>query len=289
MHTPILSSAALKNARQQGLGEQVGGIAERISSAISLGILSVGERLPTEIELAEQFKVAVATLRKALATLREQGTVETRRGRNGGTFIVRAPFPSADALKQALTTVTLTELRDCADEHAAISGAAAKLAAQRTPNGQSTRLAELAFAARAGTTEQERTFQDSRFHTEIAVLSHSQRLLTAEQRLQAEYVPLLWAQNLLHLSPQTAFTEHLEIALAIEAGTGERAQKLAEAHVHGNIRRIAEAKLQLPESQQTTHATKNRHHTHTEHTKHPRNTRTLSRTLATSENQEPTT
>ncbi|MFC7764959.1 GntR family transcriptional regulator [Leucobacter soli] len=80
MRSPILSSSAVAADADEVSGQQVGGIAERIASAISLGMLAVGERLPAEIELANQFGVAVATLRKALASLRAQGIVETRRG-----------------------------------------------------------------------------------------------------------------------------------------------------------------------------------------------------------------
>ena len=87
-------------------------IADRIASSISLGMLSVGERLPTELELASQFGVAVATLRKALATLRDQGIVETRRGRSGGTFIVRAPYPRSDELRNLLANTSIVALRD---------------------------------------------------------------------------------------------------------------------------------------------------------------------------------
>src|SRR5699024_7954391 len=68
-------------------------LADQIVSAISLGSISVGERLPAEVELAAEFNVAVATLRKSLALLRDHGIVETRRGRGGGTFIVKVPFP----------------------------------------------------------------------------------------------------------------------------------------------------------------------------------------------------
>ena len=59
-------------------------IVQRITEAIHLGLLDDGERLPVEVDLAAQFGVAPMTVREALATLREQGLVETRRGRSGG-------------------------------------------------------------------------------------------------------------------------------------------------------------------------------------------------------------
>lgn len=242
MHSPVLGSALEGEAEA---GPQVGGIAQRIASTISLGMLAVGERLPAEIELANQFGIAVATLRKALAKLRAEGIVETRRGRNGGTFVVKAPFPSDTALQEALRRTSVISLRDFGDEHAAISAAAAGLAAERNSTERPTRLAELAFRAREARGAQERTLADSRFHIEIAVLSQSQRLLTAEQRLQSEIAPLLWCDSLLRTTTQEAFGDHLALVMAVEQRHADEARRVAEEHVQRNIRRIVEAKLAL--------------------------------------------
>ena len=74
-----------------GLVEQA---VRRLGEAIGLGLLEVGDRLPSEPELAERFAIAPMTLRQALAILREAGYVETRRGRAGGTFVRRSvPTP----------------------------------------------------------------------------------------------------------------------------------------------------------------------------------------------------
>ncbi|MBN9611942.1 MAG: FadR family transcriptional regulator [Actinobacteria bacterium] len=227
------------------IGSGVSGIAQRISSAISVGMLSVGERLPSEAELASQFGVAVATLRKALAKLRAQGIVETRRGRNGGTFVVQAPFPSARLLQESLRSTSVVAPRDSFAEHTAVSGAAARLAAERTAQDQRTRLAEFAFAAREAATARDRSMADSRFHFEVAVLSHSQRLLNAEQRLQSELSPFLWCEEICRASAQAAFTAHLDIVMAIEQRRPDEAQRLAMAHVAENGRLIIQGKLAL--------------------------------------------
>ena len=248
MRNSLTAEDSTSGTADEAVGQQVSSIVDRISSAISLGMITVGERLPVELELASQFGVAVATLRKALARMRSQGIVETRRGRNGGTFVVKAPFPSSKSLRQSLARTSIASLRDLADEHAAISGAAARLAAQRTAPTQSLRLAELAFRPREARGSQERSLAESRFHIEIAVLSHSQRLLTSEQRLQSEVAPLLWNEDLQVLSTQLEFNKHLQIVMAIEQGRAEEAQLAAEQHVMENMRHIVQMKLELPES-----------------------------------------
>ncbi|HEY6597258.1 MAG TPA: FCD domain-containing protein [Asanoa sp.] len=81
----------------------------RLAQVIRLGIVEVGARLPAERELAERLKVSRVTLREAIAALREAGFLESRRGRNGGTFVIARstagersetrplPGPSAEA------------------------------------------------------------------------------------------------------------------------------------------------------------------------------------------------
>ena len=64
-------------------------VVQRVSQAIQLGLFVDGEQLPPETEFAAQLGVSAMTLREALATLRQQGLVETRRGRTGGTFVRR--------------------------------------------------------------------------------------------------------------------------------------------------------------------------------------------------------
>lgn len=65
-------------------------IAERIEAEIVEGRLGPGARLPTEAELAERFGVNRHTLRRALATLTDQGLVEATPGR--GTFVREPPL-----------------------------------------------------------------------------------------------------------------------------------------------------------------------------------------------------
>ena len=119
-------------------------VAERILSSISLGLLAVGERLPSEVELAQQFGVAVNTLRKGLSKLRDREIVVTRRGRSGGTFIARAPFPSPDEVRERLLETSLVDLRDLRDEQVAVGSAIGRLAATRAWGSSIERLAGLA-------------------------------------------------------------------------------------------------------------------------------------------------
>src|SRR5690606_4192493 len=125
---PVMRASLISPLNAGGRVEEV---VERISRAILLGLVVDGEQLPTEVEFAHQLGVSPMTLREALAVLRQRGLVETRRGRDGGTFVRRPAHPPLGALEEQLRTTTVSELRDLADEQFAVCGAAALLAAER--------------------------------------------------------------------------------------------------------------------------------------------------------------
>lgn len=115
--------------------EQVGraeAVAARLFDAITLGLLDDAEQLPSEAELAAQFRVSTVTVREALAVLRQQGLVETRRGRGGGSFVRTPDWPAQSSWAERLRLVSMAELRDFGDHYLAVAGSAAKLAAERS-------------------------------------------------------------------------------------------------------------------------------------------------------------
>ena len=87
-------------------------VVQRMSQAIQLGLFVDGEQLPPETEFAAQLGVSAMTLREALASLREQRLVETRRGRTGGTFVRRPAVPAVAVLRGRLRAMTASALRD---------------------------------------------------------------------------------------------------------------------------------------------------------------------------------
>jgi GntR family transcriptional repressor for pyruvate dehydrogenase complex len=63
-------------------------IVDQIERLIVAGNLKVGDQLPAERELAEQFAVSRTAVREAVKALREKGLVEIRLGR--GTFVTNS-------------------------------------------------------------------------------------------------------------------------------------------------------------------------------------------------------
>jgi len=229
-----------------GAGPRTDAVVARISAAIGLGVMTDGEQLPSEIDLATQLGVSTMTLREALAVLREQGLVETRRGRGGGSF-VRA---SADAVNTRalarLQELTVEELRDLGDEHFAVSGAAAVLASRRAVSADSARLRTLA-ALLADSDDPIRSRRaDSRFQIEVAVCSQSARLTRSEVNLQTELSSMIWLPQLA-LAPKAQADRHTALVDAIEAEDEIKARTLAEDTSAANVRRLIALRMESPQ------------------------------------------
>src|SRR3954470_24559 len=99
---------------------------ERLGTAIRLGVLDAGVRLPPERELADRLGISRSTLRQAITTLVQSGHLVSVRGRAGGTFVTESP-PLADRPPPTLAG----EWRERLDWRMVVETGAAALAAER--------------------------------------------------------------------------------------------------------------------------------------------------------------
>ena len=159
--------------------------------------------------------------------------------------------------------MSVGQLRDLTDEHGAVSGAAARLAATRASTVSVRRLLALADQLASSATIEARITADSRFHIEVAIASTSERLTALEVALQAKLAELLWLpgaadeeggrpaerpglpSQAASLDAAAAAGEHAAIAAAIEAEDWSRARLLAEEHAEANLRRLTALRLAL--------------------------------------------
>lgn len=206
----------------------------RLGEAIGLGLIEVGERLPPEAELATRLAIAPMTLREALRILREAGYLETRRGRDGGTFVRRAlPQQPAREARRNLARLTVEELSDLMDYRVAVSGAAVELAAERRSDADLAVLEGLVeqMAELDAFTPYRRL--DHRFHITVASAARSPRLVAAETAIQGDLAKLLRlipeSAEMLHVSND----QHRELLAAIRAGAAAQARAVMETHIRG--------------------------------------------------------
>src|ERR1700744_3504154 len=102
---------------------------ERLGTAIRLGLLTPGSRLPPERDLAKQLRISRSTLRQALTTLVQSGHLVSLRGRSGGTFVAAEP-PLVDPIGEPLDVGAWEVL----DQRVAIEAGAVPPAARRAPS-----------------------------------------------------------------------------------------------------------------------------------------------------------
>jgi GntR family transcriptional regulator, transcriptional repressor for pyruvate dehydrogenase complex len=67
-------------------------IAQQLKQSIILGHFGIGDKLPTEADLADQFQVSRTAVRDALRILKNSGFVVTRQGASGGAYVSNLTF-----------------------------------------------------------------------------------------------------------------------------------------------------------------------------------------------------
>ncbi|WP_242892243.1 FadR/GntR family transcriptional regulator [Actinomadura litoris] len=222
---------------------RVHAVVRRLGDAIALGLLADGEQLPSETDLAGHLGVSTVTLREALMALRQQGLIETRRGRGGGSF-VRTPARPFD-LDGRLRPLAAEELRDLGDHYAAIAGAAARLAALRSLPGDVDRLRRSLAEMAEADPGPHLCRLDGRFHLEVAAASQSVRLTREEIRLQADIGPLILAAHGRPEAGDRVRAEHAALVEAIARGEEGPARDVAESHVANAVEHLIERRLAL--------------------------------------------
>jgi DNA-binding FadR family transcriptional regulator len=203
----------------------------RLAQAIRLGLVTAGERLPPERELADRLRVSRVTLRQAIGALREAGFLESRRGRAGGTFVVYAVPPAADRSGAAdLARQMGDALPDALDFRRVLEPGAAGLAATRAlAAGERAHLVACLAASRERDPAVRRV-NDSRLHLAIASASGSASVAAAIADVQLRLDGLLAAIPVLRRNLDHSDAQHTRIVEAILAGDPAGARAAMEEH-----------------------------------------------------------
>ncbi|MFF6986658.1 GntR family transcriptional regulator [Streptomyces sp. NPDC010273] len=224
---------------------RVDAVVSRLGDAIELGLLADGEQLPGESELAGQLGVSTVTLREALMALRQQGLVTTRRGRGGGSFVSLPEVPGEERLMVRLRGWSTEELRDLGDHWAALSGTAARLAAQRTEPEDLLQLRRTAHELTKAEDAAARGRMYGRFHVELAAAAQSARLTREQVALQTEVGALLCLVLGSDEYREEAADRHRSVISAVQDGAHDSARELAERCVQESTARLIARRLAL--------------------------------------------
>ncbi len=222
-----LPNAVLRPSRDRNAFEAT---VEQLASAVRLGALVNGSRLPPERELSSRLGVSRATLREAIAALRSAGLVATTSGRGGGT-VVTYTGEAADPKRAGALRQRAPELTDALDFRRVVEPGGAYLAAQAQLDReqQDWLKACLAEVAEAPDPLAHRV-ADSRLHLAIATLSGSPRLIEAVTQVQAQVHEMLTAIPVLPRNIDHSNQQHARIVRAVLAGRATSARSVMEEH-----------------------------------------------------------
>jgi len=202
---------------------------ERLGTAIRLGLLPAGSRLPPERDLADELQISRSTLRHALTTLVQSGHLVAQRGRGGGTFVTDDPPLLAAGGSGPLGD----EARALLDARVAVETGAAVLACERATAEDLERLEEL--VARMSAAEEFEAYRraDMRFHIGIAEAAHSPRLVADMTEVQGEMSALIASIAHPEQVLVRANAQHGRIVALLRRGEPTRAVKLVRDHTEG--------------------------------------------------------
>ena len=206
---------------------------ERLLQAIKLGVVGLGERLPPERELAPRLGISRVTLREAIRALQQEGYVESRRGRFGGTFVTyRPPAPRRGDLERVAAGMG-EQLSDALVYRMAVETGAAQVLAGRTlPGEQVDRLRDcLRDTDRSAPDDYRRL--DTRFHLTIGELTGSPTLAAACTDARMRLNDLLGAIPVLRRNIEHAAVQHAAIVDAVLAGDPDAARRAVAEHLEG--------------------------------------------------------
>jgi DNA-binding FadR family transcriptional regulator len=204
---------------------------ERLGTAIRLGLLPPGTRLPSERELADELRISRSTLRQALTTLVQSGHLVALRGRSGGTFVADEP-PIA---KERSGPPLGEEARAVLDYRVVVETGATVLAAERAGKDDLDELDLLTEHMNATPGESFEVYRraDVRFHIGLAEACHSPRLVAAMTEVQGQMSDLI--QRIAH--PDEVLTranaQHKRLVALLRRRDTGGAVRLMREHCEG--------------------------------------------------------
>lgn len=113
---------------------------EALRKQIEDGQYGVGDKLPSEARLTQEFSVSRTVIREAVATLRADGVLESRQG--AGVFVC-APAEKVPLPFQKVESARISSMIEMLELRTAVETEAAALAAQRRSPAQLERLIEI--------------------------------------------------------------------------------------------------------------------------------------------------
>lgn len=205
---------------------------EKLLERINNEEFSEGARLPTEEVLSKQYGVSRPVVREALAMLRDNGYIQSRRG--AGSFLTRIPATKVFAVTPIQN---LTDVQRCYEFRYALEGEIAYRAATRhdatdMKSIQKAYDAQLTKSTKPGVAQLE---VDLNFHLCIAKATHNRFFYEALQAIHQQMLNSMKLIALMFDNPrnhlQVKIDQHAPILQALQAGDPDAARLNMQLHI----------------------------------------------------------
>lgn len=224
-------------------------VLEKLQEMLRTEGLEIGDRLPSERELANRFGVSRNSVREALKTLEWEGIIAIRHG--GGSFLKETNQSIGEVLSVKLEGQESHLVFEMLEVRRALEVEATSLAAKRA-NARDLEQIQLSLKEMAvPVTEVEAGVQaDLHFHLHIVRASHNSILIHLMTTLMKEMETTIRATRKNRFQEleryEETFEEHKHLYLAIASGDSVLAKSLMEKHISGVRRELSESLLQWP-------------------------------------------
>ena len=199
--------------------------------------LPVGSRLPSEMELSEEFDLGRVTIREALRILERDGLVRTKRGPNGGSFVIH---PDVDQVSQAvamLLKIHAPSLGDFSEYRLTLEPKIAELAALNATAEQKKHLLKVA--------QSQTTLESTAsFHDELSNICGNEFLHLAQKSMHVALSLHFRKDRIIDDHQEQTAYAHSKIAERVADGDGTGAREAMYRHLLAYQRFIVDSGLE---------------------------------------------
>jgi DNA-binding FadR family transcriptional regulator len=217
-------------------------IAQQLARDIADGKYEMGQRLPSERELAQAFDVSRPTVREAIIALELDKLVEVRLG--SGVYVINREPPAGAASYKDIGFFELLEARR------AIEGEACAMAAMRIDDAQLAQLSVLIDEMREDNRKNEILMSedaDRRFHELIAASTQNTGITAAVQMLWDSRVRSPQNRSMSARVRARGYTPPIEEHAAIVRALKRREPDAARAAMREHLSRVIEDLVEVTE------------------------------------------
>lgn len=208
-------------------------VVDQITVLIENGSLKIGDRLPTERDMVDQWQVARASVREAMRILEFSGVIEVRPGK--GAFVVgdAGNLEGEEGVRQwfsdhATEAMAMLEVRE------ALERRATRLAAERASPEQIANIEEVINKAQESIAEgdlAQLVYLDRKFHRLVATASQNQIFTQLVDMVTDAMVDPRRSLMRLPGRATQSWSAHREILETIKHRDPDRAERAVDAHL----------------------------------------------------------